>query len=689
MANNLKSNASKYLNDANSNKALPDVFKELEQMRKSGGYVQDPNYYEEPVKNKKGKLSNKIKFDNAKDFSQKAQDAVKNSTQKVKSRVNNIKNKIDNKKEQIKEQTKKTSNKIQKRVTTKQTNLYLDDNFDLPKSSYQLKHMAEMQKIAAEEARIKEQEKQLKVEEKAKKALKKEQEKELKLQAKIVKKQNKAFEKEAKKAQKQKEEEELIQEIYDKDVMQANQNAVELLYQKAQRVNMMANGVSNVPIENNEKTIAKNKKKLAKKVQREKLSTYIRTKSFKDPVAIAFVIAIAVLGTLIVQSFITDSEIDGSLEVVAAQEKREEKIVEKREVVGGYEKNYQSINISQILEQNLQTLESKELITVEQDIPYETEYVENSKLPTGEQLVIQVGRVGKEEVSFIRTYENDEAVNDTIININTITTPIVEVVEVGSNQFLANLGAHLNETVYVKDNTSLMMVADTRGQEIGTLVKYYDVTLLDILDNGWAQVKIYDYVGYCDSSMLVSRAQDSSIADKSRRQKIVKNVNENMALNVKSGLKAEDYIRILSNITADKNKIFEQNAMVFYNVEQEYEINGIFLAAIGIHESGWGTSAIALNKNNLFGYGAYDSDPYNMSLTFATYEEGIALVARNLVKYYLNVPGSPIFDNQSAVGTYYNGPTVAGVNVRYASDQNWHTKVYNTMVSLYNRIAPD
>ena len=60
------------------------------------------------------------------------------------------------------------------------------------------------------------------------------------------------------------------------------------------------------------------------------------------------------------------------------------------------------------------------------------------------------------------------------------------------------------------------------------------------------------------------------------------------------------------------------------------------MAAIGIHESAWGKSNIAKNKKNLFGYRAYDSDPYNSASTFNTYAEGIDLIARVLTKYYLN-----------------------------------------------------
>jgi beta-N-acetylglucosaminidase len=77
-----------------------------------------------------------------------------------------------------------------------------------------------------------------------------------------------------------------------------------------------------------------------------------------------------------------------------------------------------------------------------------------------------------------------------------------------------------------------------------------------------------------------------------------------------------------------------------------------------------------------------------MSYTFETYEYGIDLVAKMLTKYYINAPGTAIFDNQEAVGSYYNGSTIEAVNIRYASDTEWHTKVFNIMKSLYSKIAP-
>ena len=140
------------------------------------------------------------------------------------------------------------------------------------------------------------------------------------------------------------------------------------------------------------------------------------------------------------------------------------------------------------------------------------------------------------------------------------------------------------------------------------------------------------------------------------------------------------------NVTLDRNGIFEQNAEVFYNAEQKYKINGIFLAAIGIHESGWGTSKLASEKYNLFGYMAFDRDPYNSATTFENYENSINTVAEALAKNYLYVNGTKINDDITARGTYFNGTTIQSVNTRYASDQDWYEKVYGYMQYLYNRL---
>ena len=161
-------------------------------------------------------------------------------------------------------------------------------------------------------------------------------------------------------------------------------------------------------------------------------------------------------------------------------------------------------------------------------------------------------------------------------------------------------------------------------------------------------------------------------------------ISFNIPLNKPSGLTLEQFKKVLTD-PKDKNKIFQKNAKYFYYIEKEYGINGIFVAAIGIHESAWGTSKIAINKYNLFGYGAYDSNPYNGAYKFENYSESIDLIARVLVKYYLNPKGAKIYDNQKANGKYYRGNTLSAVNINYATDKNWANGVYSHMKYLYKK----
>ena len=136
----------------------------------------------------------------------------------------------------------------------------------------------------------------------------------------------------------------------------------------------------------------------------------------------------------------------------------------------------------------------------------------------------------------------------------------------------------------------------------------------------------------------------------------------------------------------DKNNVFKENAEYFYYAEQQYDVNGIFIAAVAIHESGWGTSSISLSKKNLFGYQAYDRNPYESASSFGTYAEGIDLVARVFAKYYLNPADKSIYGGEKATGTYYKGSTLTAVNTSYASDKNWANAVYNWMIYLYNKL---
>lgn len=109
----------------------------------------------------------------------------------------------------------------------------------------------------------------------------------------------------------------------------------------------------------------------------------------------------------------------------------------------------------------------------------------------------------------------------------------------------------------------------------------------------------------------------------------------------------------------------------FTNSQNTFGVNALIMTGIAANESGWGTSSICQNKNNLFGLNAVDASPGTSANTYASVEECIRQFADGwMSRKYLNPRG----------GTYrggFLGNKASGVNVKYASDPYWGEKAAN------------
>ena len=357
---------------------------------------------------------------------------------------------------------------------------------------------------------------------------------------------------------------------------------------------------------------------------------------------------------------------------------------DERVAIGKFEENKEKLALMNTISENISSFTKKEIINKEIDINFETKYVETNLLPKDEQKVVQEGVLGKIEQTVIQTYENKILVNEDIINELTKTEPVEKIIEVGTSEFLQKNKVYIGDTMYTTQEVEIYEKQD-KSNVLGYIYQYIDVSIISE-ENGMAKVLVDGIEAFVKSEYITSENVTPGIAEKSRVQRLNLNLNPEMKLNTKSGLTKSDFKKVLSGNSEDTNKIFENNAELFYEIEQKYNINGIFIAAIGIHESDWGKSNIANQKKNLFGYGAYDSSAYDSSYTFESYEYGINMIAKVMAKYYLNPEGVEISEGEISTGSYYNGPTVWGVNTRYASDTNWATRVYEIMVSLYKKL---
>lgn len=135
-----------------------------------------------------------------------------------------------------------------------------------------------------------------------------------------------------------------------------------------------------------------------------------------------------------------------------------------------------------------------------------------------------------------------------------------------------------------------------------------------------------------------------------------------------------------SGLTADIiNKALDGTPLgglgdAYIKAEKETGVSALFLVGVSVHESKWGNSKFARERNNIFGYKSYDSDP-DKTEWFSSKEECILFVAKHLSENYL-----------VADGKYYNGTTLEEVNKRYASDESWYLKVNNVMEVIAAKI---
>ena len=368
-------------------------------------------------------------------------------------------------------------------------------------------------------------------------------------------------------------------------------------------------------------------------------------------------------------------------------ESRKEEIIKQKIATNVFETNKQALNIQKIVIDNVGVTKSKTIVEDEpREVPYNVQRQENPNLPMGEEVVVQEGVFGTKLVDCVKSYIDNDYIEEKILQEDVTVEPITEIIDVGTSEFLAEFNVHIGDKMYVTETLGLKKEALDTAENYCIILNTIDVELVELGDE-WIKVKYEDYEGFVPADKLTSESITPGISEKSRTQKLYSTLDPNMDLTKPSGLTLEDYKQILSNNSLDTFKIIEDNAENFYNAEQKYGINGIFLASIAIHESAWGTSAIARDKKNLFGFGAYDRDPYQMANTFEDYSKGIDEVAKYLVKNYLNKSGTTIYDGEIATGIYYNEPTLAGVNTKYCTDKDWATKLFKYMDMLYSKLG--
>lgn len=133
-----------------------------------------------------------------------------------------------------------------------------------------------------------------------------------------------------------------------------------------------------------------------------------------------------------------------------------------------------------------------------------------------------------------------------------------------------------------------------------------------------------------------------------------------------TGSMIKTYLNSKSSVTTS-SKLYNLGES-FVTVQDKYGVNAALMMGVAINESSWGNSNIASTKNNLFGHGAVDSNPYYGANGYDSAYDSIVFHAEYFVsQWYLNQNDYRYFGG-------HLGDKQSGMNVKYASDPYWGEK---------------
>ena len=165
-----------------------------------------------------------------------------------------------------------------------------------------------------------------------------------------------------------------------------------------------------------------------------------------------------------------------------------------------------------------------------------------------------------------------------------------------------------------------------------------------------------------------------------------------MPLRTRSDIPASVYDKFLESKDIDGSSVLWGKGPVFVQAQEEFGMNALSVYAMACLESAYGTSQYALQRNNLFGWSAFDSDP-NQASWFKSTDQAIREHMGINLRGYVDINDYRFF------GAHL-GNKGSGINVKYAGDPYWGMKLaaiaydidkcandYNGELTDYNRAS--
>lgn len=194
----------------------------------------------------------------------------------------------------------------------------------------------------------------------------------------------------------------------------------------------------------------------------------------------------------------------------------------------------------------------------------------------------------------------------------------------------------------------------------------------------------YSYDGhyfYTDLKTLLTDYKNDNYNQAVNKDVPYYNYYQYLSFRTKTNYTSENINQYISLRTNDKESKMLNTGEYFINAQNNYGVNAILMMAIGMNESGRGTSDIAKLKNNLFGLNAVDAAPGELASSFVSVEDCINNYAYGWLSYGFLDPRDYRFYGAN-LGNKYQG-----LNYKYASDPFWSEKAASYYYDIDNMFS--
>ena len=181
----------------------------------------------------------------------------------------------------------------------------------------------------------------------------------------------------------------------------------------------------------------------------------------------------------------------------------------------------------------------------------------------------------------------------------------------------------------------------------------------------------YSYDGhyfYLNMKLLLDDYKNGNYSHAVNKDVPYYNYYQYLSFRSKTTYSSENINQYISMRTSDSESKMLNTGVYFINTQNNYGINAALMMAIGMNESGKGTSTIAKTKNNLFGLNAVDKTPGESANYFASVENCIDDYGYTWLSYGYIQSGDYRFKGANL------GNKSQGLNYKYASDPFWAEK---------------